>query len=152
MKLAEALILRTDYQKRIEQLKNRLVQNAKIQEGELPNEDPKELQKELTNLLSQLNRLIKSINRTNFQTAFEENQSLGDALTERELLGQERKIYSELLEQTSLRHDRYSRSEIKFITTINVRETQNYVDELSRKYRLFDTKIQELNWRTNLVE
>lgn len=152
MKLAEALILRTDYQKRIEQLKNRLVQNAKIQEGESPNEDPKELQKELTNLLSQLNRLIKSINRTNFQTAFEENQSLGDALTERELLGQERKIYSELLEQTSLRHDRYSRSEIKFITTINVRETQNYVDELSRKYRLFDTKIQELNWRTNLVE
>lgn len=152
MKLAEALILRTDYQKRIEQLKNRLVQNAKIQEGELPNEDPKELQKELTNLLSQLNRLIKSINRTNFQTAFEENQSLGDALTERELLGQERKIYSELLEQTSLRHDRYSRSEIKFVTTINVRETQNYVDELSRKYRLFDTKIQELNWRTNLVE
>ncbi|PUB10077.1 DIP1984 family protein [Paenisporosarcina sp. OV554] len=152
MKLAEALILRTDCQKRIEQLKNRLIQNAKIQEGESPNEDPKELEKELTNLLSQLKHLIKRINRTNLQTPFNTNQSLADALTEREILGQERKIYSELLEQASLRQDRYSRSEIKFITTINVKETQNYVDELSRKYRLFDTKIQELNWLTNLVE
>ena len=40
MKLAEALIVRSDYQKRIEQLRNRLLQNAKIQEGETPNEDP----------------------------------------------------------------------------------------------------------------
>lgn len=152
MKLAEALILRTDCQKRIEQLKNRLIQNAKIQEGESPNENPKELTKELTNLLSQLKQLIKTINRTNLLTAFDGNLSLADALTERELLGQERKIYSELLEHASLRQDRYSKSEIKFITTINVKETQNHVDELSRKYRMLDTRIQELNWLTNLVE
>lgn len=40
MKLAEALILRSDYQKRIEQLKNRLTNNAKIQEGDEPMESP----------------------------------------------------------------------------------------------------------------
>ena len=33
MKLAEALILRSDYQKRIEQIKKRLVNSAKVQEG-----------------------------------------------------------------------------------------------------------------------
>ena len=36
MKLAQALILRADTQKRLEQLKGRLLDNAKIQENERP--------------------------------------------------------------------------------------------------------------------
>ncbi|MEP7188497.1 MAG: hypothetical protein ABI901_04800, partial [Roseiflexaceae bacterium] len=36
MKVAEALILRADYQKRFEQLKQRLQQNARVQEGDTP--------------------------------------------------------------------------------------------------------------------
>ena len=152
MKLAEALIIRSDYQKRLEQLKVRLGQNVKIQEGEIPNEDPKELEKELAHLLMQLRKIIKRINRTNLQTTFDENQSLADALTDRDLLGQERKIYSSLLTQATVRQDRYSKSEIKFISTINVKETQVYADELSRKFRVVDTRIQELNWLTNLVD
>ena len=47
MKLAEALILRADIQKRIEQLKSRLADNAKVQEGEKPSEEPKALLAEL---------------------------------------------------------------------------------------------------------
>ena len=152
MKLGEALIVRSDYQKRIEQLRNRLLQNAKIQEGESPNEDPYELVKELNQLFSDLKQLIKNINRTNLQTTFDDQQSLADALTERDLLGQERKIYSALLEAAAMHHERYSRTEIKSITTINVKETQKYVDELSRKHRMFDTKIQEINWLTNVIE
>ncbi|SDN27808.1 hypothetical protein SAMN05518871_104150 [Psychrobacillus sp. OK028] len=152
MKLAEALILRSDYQKRIEHLRNRLLQNAKIQEGETPNEDPKVLIKELNQLLSDLKKLIKNINRTNLQTAFNDSQSVADALTERDLLSQERKIYSALLEAAAIPHDRYSRTEIKYVSTINVRETQNYVDELSQKHRILDTKIQEINWLTNVIE
>ncbi|WP_456279096.1 DIP1984 family protein [Bacillus sp. AK128] len=152
MKLAEALILRSDYQKRIEQLKNRLTQNIRVQEGDLPNEEPKLLMKELTELLEKLNHLIKSINRTNLHTSYDEKQSLADALTSRDLLGQERKIYSDLLGQATMRHDRYSRSEIKYVTTINVQETQKYVDELAQRYRNLDVKLQELNWKTDLLE
>ena len=40
MKLAEALILRADIQKWIEQVRNRLYNNVLAQEGELPSEDP----------------------------------------------------------------------------------------------------------------
>jgi ABC-type hemin transport system substrate-binding protein len=47
MKLAEALILRADTQKRIEQLKQRLNANARVQQGEKPAEDPKKLMTEL---------------------------------------------------------------------------------------------------------
>jgi 3-phosphoglycerate kinase len=50
MKLAEALILRSDYQKRVEQLKQRLLQNVRIQEGDEPNEEPKVLKEELAEL------------------------------------------------------------------------------------------------------
>jgi len=152
MKLAEALILRSDYQKRVEQLKNRLFQNIRVQEGDQPNEEPKVLVEELTEVLVKLKKLIQDINRTNLHTKFDKTQSLADALTTRDLIGQERKIYSELIEQATERHDRYSRSEIKYVTIINVKETQKHVDELSQKYRLLDVKIQELNWKTDLVE
>ena len=47
MKIAEALALRADLQKHLEQLKQRLVKNARIQEGDRPEEDPVELQSEL---------------------------------------------------------------------------------------------------------
>ncbi|WAA09224.1 DIP1984 family protein [Fervidibacillus albus] len=152
MKLAEALILRADYQKRIEQLKSRLLQNIQVQEGDDPYENPKELMKELTDLLSQLQDLVQKINKTNLLTPFNETESLADVLVKRDLIGQERSIYSNLLEQANFRQDRYSRSEIKYVTTIDVKETQKHVDELSKKYRLLDMKIQELNWQTDLLE
>ncbi|NMH68363.1 DIP1984 family protein [Bacillus sp. RO3] len=152
MKLAEALILRSDHQKRVEQLRNRLMQNAIVQEGDLPNEEPVELMDELAELLGKLEELIQQINRTNLLTPYDTKQTLADALTSRDLLGQERKIYSDLLEQATLRHDRYSRTEIKNVTTINVKKVQKHADVLSKKYRLTDVKIQELNWKTDLIE
>ncbi|KIL53108.1 DIP1984 family protein [Jeotgalibacillus campisalis] len=152
MKLAEALILRADYQKRIEQLRHRLIQNARVQDGEEPNEDPKDLQKELLQILKQLKELIQGINRTNLTTPFDEERSLADALTERELIGQERRIFSELAEQASVRHDRYSRTEIKSVSTVDVKKTQKRVGDLSQEYRQLDTRIQELNWLTSLIE
>ena len=46
MKLAEALQLRGDLQKRLEQLSSRLYNNATVQEGEAPAEDPAALLEE----------------------------------------------------------------------------------------------------------
>ncbi|MCE7792886.1 DIP1984 family protein [Salipaludibacillus sp. CUR1] len=152
MKLAEALILRSDYQKRIEQLRNRLIQNARVQEGDDPVEEPEELADELADLLKKLKHLIQNINRTNLHTEFDNTQSLADVLTSRDLIGQERQIYSDILEHATMRQDRYSRSEIKFVTTINAKETQKHIDQLAQKYRLLDVKIQELNWKTDLIE
>ena len=43
MKLAEALALRADLQRRLEQLKQRLIKNARVQEGDTPEEDSVEL-------------------------------------------------------------------------------------------------------------
>ena len=65
MKIAEALALRADLQKRLESLKQRLVKNARIQEGDAPEEDPAELQAELEKSARELTLLIQRINRTN---------------------------------------------------------------------------------------
>jgi hypothetical protein len=152
MKLAEALILRSDCQKRIEQLKHRLVASAKVQEGEEPPEDPKELLKELERISNELEALIKRINKTNSLTQFQDGMTLSDALAVRDVLMLKRSVYSGLAEAASVRQDRYSRSEVKFISIVNVSEIQRRVDELSQQYRLLDSSIQAANWNIDLLD
>jgi len=151
MKLAEALILRADCQKRIEQLKSRLLRSAKVQEGEDPAENPQELLGELEVVATQLSDLIKRINKTNASVLTTEGQSIADALAERDVLVLRRGAYSDLAAMASLRQDRITRSEVKYIATINVAETQKQADELAKQYRELDARIQEINWNTDLV-
>ncbi|HEX6122745.1 MAG TPA: DIP1984 family protein, partial [Ktedonobacterales bacterium] len=68
MKLAEALALRADAQKRIEQMRERLRQSVLVQEGEQPPEDPRALLAELERLIAEMTDLIARINRTNLAT------------------------------------------------------------------------------------
>jgi len=150
MKLAEALILRADCQKRFVQLKSRLIANAKIQEGDQPAETPLALIAELERTASELGDLIKRINKTNSATAFSD-RTISDALAERDVLGLRRTAFSEVALNGSLRQDRYSRSEVKYVSTVSVAEIQKRADELAREYRELDARIQELNWLTELV-
>jgi hypothetical protein len=46
----------------------------------------------------------------------------------------------------------FTRSEVKYISTINVAEIQKRADELAKNYRDLDARVQELNWQTELVE
>ncbi|HEU4509678.1 MAG TPA: DIP1984 family protein [Pyrinomonadaceae bacterium] len=152
MKLAEALILRADCQKRVAQLKSRLLANAKVQEGDAPAETPRELIAELGRVSAELLDLIKRINRTNSATVYAENKTISDALAERDVLGLQRAVYVEMAQTASITHDRYSRSEVKYVSTINVAEIQKRADELAKNYRDLDTRVQELNWKTELME
>ena len=70
MKLAEALILRADCQKRMAQLKSRLLANTKVQEGDAPAETPRELIAELGRVSTELLDFIKRINITNSFTFY----------------------------------------------------------------------------------
>ena len=150
MKLAEALILRADCQKRIAQLKSRLLNNAKIQEGDEPAETPQDLIAELDRVSAELLDLVKRINRTNSATVFS-GGTISDALAERDVLAQQRTVYAELAQTASISQARFTRSEIKYVSTINVAETQKRADELARIYRELDARIQELNWKTERV-
>ena len=151
MKLAEALILRADCQKRFAQLQSRLVGNAKIQEGDEPAENPTELLKELEGVAVELVDLIKRINKTNSATVVATGKTVSDVLAERDVLALRRAAYSNLALNAAVAHGRLTRSEIKYVSTIKVAEIQKHADELAREYRELDARIQELNWQTELI-
>lgn len=152
MKLAEALILRADCQKRFEQLKQRIVGSAKVQEGDEPPENPQDLLGELERVSGELFSLIKRINQTNSVTLFAQGKMLSDVLAERDMLALKRVVYVDLARAASVTHDRYSRSEVKFKSTVSVAEIQKQADDLAKVYRDMDARIQETNWKTDLLE
>ena len=67
------------------------------------------------------------------------------------MLALQRTAYAELAQTAAIMHGRFTRSEVKYISTINVAETQKRADELAKNYRDLDARIQELNWQTELV-
>jgi hypothetical protein len=152
MKLAEALILRADCKKRLEQLKARVIRNARVQEGDAPAEEPQGLLAEVERVARELAELIKRINRTNSATAFGDGLNLSDALAERDALGLRHRLYSDLAQAASISQDRYSRSEVKYVSAVSVADAQKRADDLAREYRSLDARIQELNWKAELSE
>jgi len=151
MKLAEALAERSDCQVRIEELKKRMIRSARVQEGEPPAEDTDELLAEADRLFARLEELVSSINRTNSQTAFDGERTISDAIAARDLAAKKRDLLAGLAEAASTRQDRYSKSEVRFVATVSVANLQKRVDAMSKLYRELDTKLQELNWRTEIV-
>jgi len=151
VKLAEALAERSDCQNRLEDLKKRMARSARVQEGEQPAEDSAELLKEAERLFARLLELISGINRTNAQTAFGDRLTISDAIARRDVTGKKRDFLSGIADAASTRQDRYSKSEVKFVATLSVAQIQKQVDLLSKEFRELDTRLQELNWQTELV-
>ena len=150
MKLAEALNQRADLQKRIAQLRERLSNNVKVQEGDQPAENPEDLFAELERSLKELETLIVRINRTNQETVWE-GQTLTEMIAAKDVLSLHLSSLRAVLEAANVRSDRFSRNEIKFVRTIDVNELQKKVDDLSRDLRELDSRLQQANWMTDLL-
>lgn len=151
MKLAEALSIRKDLQKRIQQLEQRIKSNVKVQEDEEPLEDPNELMKELHSCLIQLEELIGRINLTNLNTKNADGQSITQLMAKKDTLtlriGILRNIYSEATNLLS----RYSASEIRQECVIDVKLLSKQIDDYSGRLRKLDMEIQGLNFLTELA-
>ncbi len=152
MKLAEALILRADHQKRIEQLRQRLLRNAKVQEGDEPAEDPGDLRSEFERVSNEFERLIQRINRTNARSSLDEQTTISDALAHRDVLALRHAVYRDLAQAATVTQERHTRSEVKFRSTVNIADIQRRADDMAKQYRELDMRIQEGNWRTDLAE
>jgi len=151
MKLAEALIERADLQKKIAQVEYRMRQNARVQEGDEPAEAVEKLMPEYESLMDDLESLIVKINITNIKTPFED-VTLAEAITKRDCQKSKIRAYQELREAATIEQDRYSNKEIKFIRCVDIVKLQEKIDGLSKGYRELDTKMQGLNWTTELME
>ena len=151
MKLAEALAERSDCQMRIEEMKKRLIRSARVQEGDQPAEDTTELLAETERIFARMLVLVSAINRTNAKTSFDTRLTISDAIAERDVVGKRRDFLAGIAEAASTRQDRYSKSEVRFVATLSVGKLQTAVDQLAKRYRELDTRLQELNWKTELI-
>jgi len=153
-KLAEALVERKSLQERLVRLSQRLVVNAKVQEGERPSEPPAELLEEGRRILTEMKRLTIQINLTNIQTRLlgGEPITLMEAIAERDRLKMERGMVENLGNSARITQGYNTRNEIRWLPTIDVADVQRQIDALAQSYRMLDTQIQEANWLTDLIQ
>ncbi len=150
MKLAEALQERADLNRRIQQLQQRLGNNAIVQENEKPIEDPKALLEELDRCIASLEDIITRINLTNCRTQVD-GESLTALLARRDALKLKLGAYRDLAYRASQVGQRASGREIKLLSAVSVPQVQTEVDALARELRLLDNSIQAANWATELM-
>ena len=151
MKLAEALMERADRNRRLQELRERIVRNAKHQEGEAPAENPVELLEEYQTVSAEFERLVVRINKTNNQVALEDGRLMVEALSRREVLKSRHALYKALAAEATPRQDRYSQKEIKFVSAVDIKSIQAQADQLAKEYRELDTLIQQANWSSELI-
>ncbi|WP_430784128.1 DIP1984 family protein [Actinoplanes sp. G11-F43] len=161
MRLAEALALRADAARRVEQLRARIAGSARYQEGETPAEDATALLAEVGEVLDELETLIRRINRTNAAIQVE-GGTLTDALARRDVLRLRHGLLTSAASAAAgdgQRGYRQLRSELKMIPALPVAEIRRQADDLARQaddlarqVRDVDTLIQRVNWEVELLD
>lgn len=148
MKLAEGLLLRADLMKKIEHLQNRIIPVLIVSEDKKPQEDPVELLGKLRNAIQDLESIIIRINKTNNETLVEGEGSLMEALAKRDSL----KMLSEKLRNIRYAAQINNSGETNLKSTVDIKKLQIEMDQTGRAFRELDSKIQEINWLTELKD
>ena len=150
MKLAEALLLRADIQKKVASLRDRITRYAVVQEGDKPAEDPTKLLAQVAGALAQLEEVVFKINRANLENKLADGRTLTAAMAARDVLIQRHSIYQSAIAGSAREPDRYGLKEVKWVHTLNVSSLQKQSDDLAKHIRELNAAIQEANWKTEV--
>lgn len=150
MKLAEALLLRSDLQKKIASLRDRIVSNAVVQQGDKPHEKPADLMKQAVGAMGDLEDLVTKINRTNLEAKLPDGRTITEAIARRDTLAAQHQLYIAAIAGSKKEPDRYSAREIKWVATLEVAKLQKQADDIAKKLRELNGHIQKTNWSTDL--
>jgi hypothetical protein len=154
--VGEALNRRSDLQKVIAQLQDRLSACVLAQEGEEPPERPDELLAELDRRCDELEGLIAKINQTNAAARLATGETVTEGLARRDTIALRQGALRAAITAATGRAVglglRYSRSEIRMVRQVNVSELQSRLDELAKERRELDNRLQEHNWQATLIE
>jgi len=161
MRLAEALMERSDLQRRVESLRGRIQATARYQEGEDPAEDAAALLAEAIEAVDLLAALVTRINVTNTAARLDDGTPLTAALARRDALRTRHGILTSAADAASGRTGggmaagyapRQMRSELRQIAALPIREVRDRADDAARELRELDARIQRANWEVELVE
>lgn len=151
MKLAEALIIRADLQTRISELQTRAEENTKVQQGDNPILDPMKIISQINEAITQLETIVVKINTSNLQVHLPDGRSMTEALARRDHLRMRWNSLKKIVDSANESVSRYSLSEIKMITVVDVAGLQTQMDELAMQRRQLDIQIQATNWTSDLL-
>ena len=158
MRLAEALMERSDLQRRGESLRSRIQASARYQEGEDPAEDAAALLEEAVETVDRLAGLVTRINLTNTAARLDDGTPLTSALARRDALRTRHGILVDAADAASGRGGggsyapRQMRSELRQIAALPIREVRDRADDTARELRELDARIQRANWEVELVD
>ena len=151
MKLAEALQRRADLNRKIDELRRRLVQNALTQEGEKPAEDPTDLLDQYDTAIEEYGRLIAQINLTNSRTV-RDGMTLTQLIARKDALNVRLQGYRDIANEASQGAHRARATEIRVLPTVDVAALRREADGMAKEIRRLDNLLQETNWTTELEE
>ncbi len=156
MKLAEALSLRANAVRRIEQLRVRVVGNARFQEGEEPAENAVALLVEIDGALVEFEDLVQRINRTNAANSVGADGTVTDALGRRDALRLRHHVLTSAADAAAganqYGYSRQLRSELKMLSALSVGELRSQADQVAQELRELDVRIQQANWEIELLD
>jgi hypothetical protein len=151
VKLAEALMTRADLQRRVQQLRSRIVANARYQEGEEPAEDATALITEVADVLERIEALVVAINLSNAVTRLGDGRSMTAALARRETLRTRHSVLTAAADAAQgAGAFRQMRSELRNVAALPVMEVRREADLVARELRELDVEIQRTNWEVDL--
>ena len=151
MKIAEALLLRSDLKKKLASLRERIAANALVQEKEKPHEDPVRLIKEAIGVLGELEEIGLRIDRANHSAELADGRVLAAAVAHRDTLAQHHSLLQAAIAACRKEPDRYSMKEIKWVATLEVAKLQKQSDDLAKQLRETNAVIQSLNWQAEIA-
>ena len=152
MKIAEALLLRADMQKKLASLRERIGKNAVVQDGDEPHEDASRLIEETFSVLKEFESLVVGINQANLKNKLPDGRSLTAAIAHRDTLAAQHSLLQHAIGSTQKEPDRYSRNEIKWVAMLKVGNLQKQSEDLAKRLRQLNAGIQEANWRAELED
>lgn len=159
MKLGEALTLRARQASKLGELRARIISNALRQEDTNANEDAPALIEEYTDLSTEHRDIVKRIVKTNILTRVgtpadqDADVFLYDLLAERDDLTRQRAVRQAAADAANPGRDayRYMRTEIKYVPAVNVQGLRVEIDQYTNSLNELDTRIQGINWATDLL-
>ena len=109
------------------------------------------LMSELDDAVEALEKLVGQINATNNSAQLADGLSVSEAIVRRDMLRLRRETLEQVAQSASVRQNRFMRTEVRFVPTIDNAELRKQIDGLAKSWRELDAQIQAVNWTTELA-
>jgi len=152
MLLSNALVKKSELQKEKKLLMDRIDKVLRTDKEDEPIEDINLLIDLLEKVVDELAELIMQIHHTNHRTYLEEGMTLDDAIILREKHSRQVGIYRSIAKGTTQIKDRWVPYYNNYARFISPTEFHKKADEYACKYAELNTRIQQKNWETKLIE